>query len=56
MNFLVWLVTCKPSSRTISVDSARKYIGQVLSWMRAVRHARIHGVSAIRPAPHTSGA
>ena len=31
MNFVVWLVTCMPSGRTISVESARKYVGQVIS-------------------------
>ena len=43
MNFVVWLVTCKPSGRHISVDSARKYVGQVLTWMRRVHSSDFAG-------------
>ena len=43
LNFVVWLVTCMPSGRTISIDSARKYVGQVISWMRRVHSSDFAG-------------
>ena len=43
MNFVVWLVTCMPSGRTISIDSARKYVGQVISCMRRVHSSDFAG-------------
>ncbi len=34
MDFVVWLVTCKPSGRSISVESAEKYVSEVQAWHR----------------------
>ena len=48
MNFVVWLVTCMPSGRTISVESARKYVGQVISWMRRVHASDFAGDLQLR--------
>ena len=32
MDFVVWLVACKPSGRHVSVESARKYVSEVQGW------------------------
>ena len=32
MDFVVWLVACKPSGRSISVDTALKYVSEVQGW------------------------
>ena len=43
MNFIVWLVSCKPCGRYISPESARKYVGQVIAWMQRVHTAHFAG-------------
>jgi len=43
MNFVVWLVSCKPTGRYISAESARKYVGEVVMWMRRVHSAEFAG-------------
>jgi hypothetical protein len=40
MDFITWLVTCKPSGRAIKPETARKYVSQVQGW-----HRRHYGVS-----------
>lgn len=32
MDFAIWLVVCKPTGRTISVDTASKYVSTVRAW------------------------
>ena len=34
MDFVVWLVACRPSGRQISSESARKYVSEVQGWHR----------------------
>jgi hypothetical protein len=36
MDFVTWLVVCKPSGKRINTRTARKYVSQVISWMRRV--------------------
>ena len=43
MDFATWLVVCKPSGRRISTKTARKYISQVVTWMRRVYSADFAG-------------
>ena len=43
MDFIVWLVVSKPCGRTISPETARKYVGQVVAWMRRVHSADFAG-------------
>ena len=43
MNFVTWLVVCRPSGRPISTRSARKYVSQVVTWMRRVYSADFAG-------------
>jgi hypothetical protein len=43
MSFVVWLVSCKPSGRYISAETARKYVGEVIAWMRRVHSADFAG-------------
>ena len=43
MDFVTWLVTCRPSGRPVSPRTARKYVGQVLAWMRRVHRADFCG-------------
>ena len=43
MDFVVWLVVCKPCGRHISAKSARKYVGQVVAWMRRVHNSEFAG-------------
>ena len=43
IDFVVWLVTCRPTGRRISADTGRKYAGQVVSWMRRVYSADFAG-------------
>ena len=33
MDFVIWLVACKPSGRTVAVDTALKYVSQVQGWV-----------------------
>jgi hypothetical protein len=43
MDFCTWLVVCKPSGRRISTKTARKYVSQVVNWMRRVYSADFAG-------------
>ena len=44
LDFLIWLVTCKPSGVTISVKTAFKYLSQVRAWHRRRFHQEeVHG-------------
>ena len=45
MSFVVWLVSCKPSGRYISAETARKYVGEVIAWMRRVCEGCIRRIS-----------
>ena len=36
MDFVTWLVVCKPSGRPINTRTARKYVTHVVTWMRRV--------------------
>ena len=43
MNFATWLYVAKPSGRNISTRTVRKYISQVVTWMRRVYSADFAG-------------
>ena len=43
MDFVTWLVVCKPSGRRINTRTARKYVSHVVSWMRRVYSADFAG-------------
>ena len=43
MDFVTWLVVCKPSGRRINTRTARKYVSHVINWMRRVYSADFAG-------------
>ena len=43
MDFVTWLVVCKPSGRRINTRTARKYVSHVVNWMRRVHSADFAG-------------
>ena len=43
MDFALWLVVCKPSGKRINTRTARKYVSQVVNWMRRVYRADFAG-------------
>ena len=43
MDFCIWLATCRPSGRSVSAKSIRKYLGQIRAWHRRKFHCDIMG-------------